>query len=1085
MDSSSVYDSSNWYKLEAHSSDMKAWFNARSTAGEDGPFVFRIGLSLESKDISLESNYTYYFDDLNLTLVADLDPGDTAINLMLIDHINGLTADFTNGTYGSGMLNNPITSSYSSGNTYDFGFNMSSEVHDVTLDTEIIMSVNRQYLATYNFTAPSPDDSSKVGWWVAHDLSASDLNGISNYQFNITTPEDWEPIKVVRPGVISETYQLLNISDNIYVEYSGSSNSTVQFYNSFSDGKNGSWASFYHSPNYLDTVTSSQSIYYLGDLTHFDVNFTSPIAGKYSMNTWRIQDSNDQAVLESINNQSSSNTDNFSVEWEILNTSILDYIGKYRVDTTWNNSDTGIPLTKVGYNNMTVYSYARTQAETDFYAIDSSLVLPGDIYLQPQFLKFIANWSTTDTNEDQKVSGGTLYLNYTTPADAGANYTLFNEYDTGNYSIDFSTLNLKNGTQDVQLILQKKYFETQVNTLQIVQAIDMVCDVLAPLDVREGDRFAEVFYQDDYNISLRLRNVYENLAPYTNSSGALKIELTDYNNQSFLMYFDKNTSDATGNNYYVTIPASYAQQRGENYHYFNVTVYFNEGILFETIQFNVTIKVTWEDTLIWYSESPVIPFGQNTTIVIFAENVTDTGGYTSGALEGATVSLQNVTNSSNPNPLTDFNYVENPSGTYNITLNTSDSVTWPVGLYQIKIFVNKSYHYNHSLTIPLNIRNVTTSLTYTPPGILPWTDQINATMTLTYQNLDTGSGIPGATITLTDATNNPGDVFIFNQNWTYTDNGDGTYLVEFEMDNLTLDEVYTFDFEASLPSYQTGSVDNVNLTARSTYADLDVEGSLSKLILLGEYNITLEYWDIENTLKISNSTGNPPVFINYTCYSKYPGFTDWVYNSTLQSDSIIYQDSVGGINNTWRLNINTTGYNTSLIYLIAINASKQNYQTSFENVTISLRKSDSRIGATTPFPTVFNDTVDFYVSFTDESGDSQFGPATNIDLYWWNGSSMWESISEGVGSWTQEYGNSTPDLSNGNETKITLNTSVLPLPAIDLGYHRINITIEDASGTYATQTIEIRIYIRPIDTQLLYTPPSVVQIGANHFDKLH
>ncbi|NHI92915.1 MAG: hypothetical protein EAX96_10475 [Candidatus Lokiarchaeota archaeon] len=1079
LDSSIVNDGLNWYKLEAHSSDIKAWFNARSESSENGPFVFRIGLSLETTDISLDSNYTYYFDDLNLTLVADLDPGDAAINLKLLDHSNGLTADFMNGTFGTGTLVNPILSTYSSGNTFDFGFNTSIEVFDVSLNAEIMMNVNKLYLASYNFTAPSLVDSSKVGWWVDHTVTSTDLNDISDYQFNITTPEDWEPIKVLRPAIIPETYQLKNITNNIYVEYSGLSNSTVQFYESFSDGKNGTWSIFYHSPNYVDTVNPSQLIYYLGDLTHFDINLTLNLNGRYMVKTWRIQDSNDEAVLESLNNQTGTNSGNFSLEWTIPNTTILNYIGKFRIDTTWNNSDTGFPLSKVGCNNQTVLFYAHSQADTDFYAIDSSLVLPGDIYLQPQFLKFIANWSTALTDEDQKISEGTMYLNYTTPANNAANYTLFNEYGTGNYSIDFSTLNLKNGTQEVQLILQKKYFETIIVTHQITQAIDMVCDVLAPLDVRQGARFTELFYKDDYNISLRLRNVYENLAPYTNSSGKLKIIIRDYNNPEFLMYFNKNPSDATGNNYYVTIPATYAQSQGRDYLYFNVTIYFNEQILFETIQFNVTIKVTWEDTLIWYAETPVIPFKENTSIVIFAENLTDTGEYTSGPLEGATIYIQNVTNPFNPINVLDFNCIENPIGTYNITINTSNSTRWPVGLYQIKVFVNKSYHYNHSLTIPLNIRNVTTSLTYTPPGILPWTDQINATMTLTFQDLDRGIGIPGADIYLTEVTNNPGDIFVFNQNWTYTDNGDGTYLVEIEMDNMTLDEIYSFDFEASLASYKTASIKNVNLTARSTYADLDIEGSLSKLIVLGQYNITMEYWDIENTLKISNLTGSAPVFINYTCYSKYPGFTDWVYNSTLQLNSRIYQDSVSGINNTWRLNINTTGFNTSLIYLIAINASKQNYQTSFENVTISLRKSDSRIGATTPFPTVFNDSVEFYVSYTDESGNSQFGPATNIYLYWWNSSSMWEPVSEGTGSWVQEYGNSIPDLSNGNEVKITFNTSVIPLPDIDIGYHRINITIEDTSGTYATQSIEVRIFIRPIDTQILYTPPSIVQIGAN------
>ncbi|MHA1297911.1 MAG: hypothetical protein ACTSO9_00540 [Candidatus Helarchaeota archaeon] len=504
-----------------------------------------------------------------------------------------------------------------------------------------------------------------------------------------------------------------------------------------------------------------------------------------------------------------------------------------------------------------------------------------------------------------------------------------------------------------------------------------------------------------------------------------------------------NTSDpelTTGGGNYILTFATDASNLGE----YNVDVYANKDFYDSRSNTTMFILKVLEDMSLSYTDVPVIPYGTNMTIEIYAEN--------------STGPLQNGIISSN---LSIINYNENPAGTYTIDLQTD---TMGVGQYVVSISVNKSYHYNKTLNIPFNIRNITADFTYTPPGQIHWSDTVNATIILYYQDLDNGVGITGAFINLTDwADTDPSQDYYFERNTNYTviEVGNGEYRVEFKMNNLndsTGYNKYTFNFSASKTNYNTRTLSKVNMTIVPTSTRLDSPDYPSSIIPQGLYNITIEYWDLDNVILIENNTPANPVIIKY----------QWD-NATLQANSVL-KPAVDG--NYWELEINTTNFDLNTQYNLTINATKQHYDFAEMNLTISLRKNIAVIGVTYPEATVWAENVSFYCSYTDQLGNSKIDIAT-IELFWYNESSMWEPFPSG---WWNITIQDVPEFNtNGNDAKIALNTSALNLP--DQGYHNLNLTI--SAPDYDTRYATLRMYVRAIDAQIFYESPPIERYGDN------
>ncbi|MHA1379477.1 MAG: hypothetical protein ACTSRG_13980, partial [Candidatus Helarchaeota archaeon] len=465
------------------------------------------------------------------------------------------------------------------------------------------------------------------------------------------------------------------------------------------------------------------------------------------------------------------------------------------------------------------------------------------------------------------------------------------------------------------------------------------------------------------------------------------------------------------------------------------------------LDMNISILV---DTILWYTDVPVVPYGRNTTATIYLQN--SSGDWISTGVE-ITVNGSDYTEN------VDFWISQPTAGTYDILMNTTD---WTVGTYYLNISAGKAYHYNYSVMVPVTIRNITADFTYIPPGQVHWSDTVNASITLYYQDLDNGQGITNAYINLTSWTDSGGVdyKFVRNTNYTVVEIGSGEYKFEVKMDNLTdvsPNNKYTFNFSASKPNYNTRELYNVNMTIVPTTTKLDSPEFPSSIIPQGPYNISIEYWDLDNVILINNNTPGNPVEIKY----------QWD-NSTLQANSVL-KPAVDG--DYWELEIDTTGFDLNTKYNLTINATKNHYAFAEMNITISLRKQIAVIGITYPEATVWGENVSFYVSYTDQFGNSLINDAT-VNLYYDNGGS-WDPFP--AGWWYRTIENSSDFSTIGNDTRIYLNTSALNLP--DSGYHTLNVTV--SSSNYDTRYATLRMYVRDIDAQLFYETPSIERYGDN------
>ncbi len=1047
-------------------SDMKNWLNSRILAGYDGNFEIRVGIDFPYVDLPQDTELYYYFDDIELNLTLSVKP--ETVNLRLMD---GATPHSYSGSIGSGSVT--FTSSYSSSPTFNFATNSS---YTVTMNCYLELNQTKTRYLDYNFTAPYGSDYSKVQWWVENPVSSSHVANLYDYEFLISVPNDWIPFKLVKPSSPADTFSLsTNVSNYYYVIDNGATNNSVSVFpgvTNYVSGtpQTGTYQISFLSDNTINQASLGSSIYYLSENTIMNIDTEPNTLGTYSSMIWRIYDENDTAVIESVHNHSqvAGSADFTDNSWTIP--SSLSYVGKMRYDVTWNNSIAGSAVTKVGIANVTFQVHVHTTSQVDVEAMQSDYVLDGNIFLQPQYLRFLGNWSTVEGSE--KVSGGNMYLNYTDSNGAAQNYTYNTEYDTGNYSVEFNTLLMEGGNQTVQLIFTKKYFEPQVKSLTINQTVDVIYNVITPIDVLGDARYAEVYYTNNYNASLRLYDRYNLSEPITNAS-AVTISIQNIYNPTDNGIFTHDPTDSERNLWYYEINTN----QGRNYLYYEVTIQvdYGDGIPYEINQFNITIKVVWEETIIWWTQAAVTPKGTDGSFYIYAKNATD-----EMFLEDAEIYLTNITEVSNPIPMTESTHfrVDAEPGDlrYKITVFSNDTNTWPIDTYLLKVEVNKTNHFNHTTQIPYTVRRVTTAATYDPIGLTTFRNPLN--ITFYYKNIDAGeAGIPGATVQITGSLN---ENFVEGKNVTIHDEGDGSYTVEINTENCTFNTVYKFNVSISKTDFVTQNLTNITFSFRETDTMLDVDGSTSKLIAIDnnkEFNLTFWYIDIKEAVTIENETGTDNVTLSFDWYTRGSPTEDWTLNSTVNGrTTIIEEDYAGGQNNPWVFSINATGFNISLTYLIAVNASKHGYETAFLNVSVALRKSSSRIGLINPSPTVYNEPVEFYVSYTDELGISVLDPSNFYNVSWRpEGASTWTEIVNSSTTWNWAYANSTPDLSEGDELKIWFNTSCIPFPDTSVGYHYINVSI--SQGEYEPQSTYFRLYVNPIDAQVFYDPPPIVGIG--------
>ncbi|MHA1270807.1 MAG: hypothetical protein ACTSPY_13525 [Candidatus Helarchaeota archaeon] len=415
-----------------------------------------------------------------------------------------------------------------------------------------------------------------------------------------------------------------------------------------------------------------------------------------------------------------------------------------------------------------------------------------------------------------------------------------------------------------------------------------------------------------------------------------------------------------------------------------------------------------------------------------------------------TIQYYDIDNSSYPNipsnnsvlingSRSNFGYILRSGNYYTIYDIYSDNLA--LGSYIINLTISVSNYVVVKKYISITIRNRTTTLTYEPVGVIPYSDTVNTTISLNYVD-EFGLGIDNATIQfqlLLENSSSTSKHYVLGVNWTYTDNGNGDYEIEFSIAGLA-EFKYTFRISIWKQNYVERIIPTFNITIRPTYTQLRSPEWPSSVVPQGEYNLSIYYEDREAGIRISNDSGDVEIYFLWS-------------NDTLNNPQRSQLIQVGsGTSTYWVLWINTTGFSLNDTYNVTINATKPHYE--FQEITITIIISEKQVfmTTTTPAGTVWGQNMTFTVTYKDTAG--QYIPGVVITINW------------------TTY--KVTDL-GGGDYQVELNTSEYGLPP--RGYYDLNVTADAPDYIRSSQTIKL--FIRAIDSNILYDPPATTAYMNN------
>ncbi len=385
------------------------------------------------------------------------------------------------------------------------------------------------------------------------------------------------------------------------------------------------------------------------------------------------------------------------------------------------------------------------------------------------------------------------------------------------------------------------------------------------------------------------------------------------------------------------------------------------GIYFTPSDYVFNIRIRSLETTLYHEPSDLLfPTGDDFVIVLRL-NVSENGIYYGNPINELSQGNFTVRNSTYTYPAT-ITFLAD--GRYNLSID--DVGHFVEGSYTITVRVDptSSLYALSKVVITFEYQPARSDLTANLYTIsTPY--NTNATVTLTYYDLDRGSGITTATINA-------------NISWiSYTHIGSGKYEVEIGVADLTIGSHY------------------VNLTA-------DAEGYTARSLVI-KVVITRIHTDAEpSTISIDMPVGNTEIF--------YIDFIDLDNDVAIFGAEVMHVSNWTGstpINITWtgsryRVNFTTTGADQLGIYLIRFNFSNGlNYQPAICDVEVDIRTHITIFNLETAVePTAFNALINISVRYYDF--DNKVGIDSElVEDHVWNGTLVATTlINEGGGYYT-------------------------------------------------------------------------------------
>ncbi|MBD3227287.1 MAG: hypothetical protein GF329_03785 [Candidatus Lokiarchaeota archaeon] len=451
-------------------------------------------------------------------------------------------------------------------------------------------------------------------------------------------------------------------------------------------------------------------------------------------------------------------------------------------------------------------------------------------------------------------------------------------------------------------------------------------------------------------------------------------------------------------------------------------------------------------TDITYDTPDSSPLGDNATIDIYYIDIDDSN---MPGISNISSNLQ-ITIEIKSHSVSPIYWIEDLNaeslGKYRILIDTDSLLGNDTYILQVKVnwSNNSPFYQNQSKDITFIVRYNNTYLSYSPPGTVAWSDTTNASISITYWDIDHNTGIRNADIDFT-LVSPSGYTFIYNTNWTYTYMGSGKYSIEIAMENLT-EQVYTFDITANKSYYIPRTLQNVNLTIRPRYTYVSSPQYPSANIPLGLYNLSVYYIDKELSEYILNDS---EIQFNFLTYDLNNTWRDQLNgNSSIANASLIFN----AIEKCWIITINTTNFDLDKTYNITINITKNHFEGQIVNISLSLEKRSTLMGIINPESTVWGENMTFTIIYTDLGGN--YIPNVKINMNWSKLSTEYYTvIDEGDGNYTVKL-NTTAHLAQ-----------------------QYNLEINASATNFMLRTRIILLSIRSIDTFIDYTPPPVTAWG--------
>ncbi|MFX0078885.1 MAG: hypothetical protein ACFE8O_06540, partial [Candidatus Hermodarchaeota archaeon] len=162
-------------------------------------------------------------------------------------------------------------------------------------------------------------------------------------------------------------------------------------------------------------------------------------------------------------------------------------------------------------------------------------------------------------------------------------------------------------------------------------------------------------------------------------------------------------------------------------------------------------------------------------------------------------------------------WVENGLANDGIFTVTIDTTGWALGTHPLDVYVYTSASYeNDTVYTAATVRALATSFTYQSPPVVAWGEdgilEVNYTVSDATSILN-GDPILGATISIATLT--------LGVDFSYLDNGDGTYTITIFAAELPNNQTYFFDISISSPAqYNNGALTNVPITVRALFTTL-------------------------------------------------------------------------------------------------------------------------------------------------------------------------------------------------------------------------------------------------------------------------